>query len=195
MNKIKRLTYVFLLFSCTTAPVNHSNKFAFIEDLSNNTSASLRDYQEHRKLPNGVEYGSFVRTIQLRGESADSLKKKLSQAPCQLREDLIREPKNNEAIKDQNGKTSPIWIWTCHDGGVIRIKPQGDPTNRFRPQPHGSKALRYPPTGTTQGFQDETLKLDETGNPLPKWPKDLRSTDPQVIQDWADASHIDLLKK
>jgi len=195
--EMKQKTYAFFLFialtSCATSTKSSdSSKFAFTDTLTPNTAHSLQDYLHHQKLENGIEYGSFVRNFHLAGESVDSAKKKLSQAPCTLKEDVIREPKHNLPIRDRNEKTAPIWVWLCEDGGIIRIKPQGDPTNKFRPEPHGSKALRYPPTGEFHGFNDETLKIDEAGNPLPKWPADLKSKDPTVINDWANATHTDL---
>ena len=129
----------------------------------------------------------------MKGESATSLKKKLASSPCSLKEDVIREPKNNTPIHDQNGKTTPIWIWLCQDGGVIRAKPLGDPTSKYRKQAEVSKSLRYPPTGEFHGFNDETVKLDDEGNALPKWPADLKSKDPAVMNEWGDRVHIDLV--
>lgn len=186
------LTLVLLLSACATSKIKDSSKFAFEDQLDEQTSVSLHDYLHHQKLKNGVEYGSFVRKFRLKGESADSIKEKLNHAPCDLQVDVIREPKGNTPIKDKRGRTAPIWIWLCNDGGIIRIKPDGDPSNAFRPQPHGSKSLRYPPIGKFHGFKDETLKLDEEGKAYPKWPKDLKSKDPQVINDWANATHTNL---
>jgi len=192
------LIFVIELSACSSAPapkgdlVSDQERFAFVHPLSPNTEQSLRDYLAHQKLNNGLEYGSFVRNFHLKGESSQSIREKLSHALCRLKEDVIREPKENTPILDKMGNTAPIWIWLCADGGIIRIKPKGDPTSKFRPEPHGSKALRYPPTGMFHGFSDETLKIDEAGNPLPKWPADLQSKDPKVINDWANAVHTDL---
>lgn len=140
-------------------------------------------------------YGDTVRYLNLRGESAKSLKSIMNTLHCPLTEDVIRDPQKNEPVMDKSGHTSPIWIWTCPDGGIVRAKPDGDPTSKYRPQPHASKALRYPVDGSKAvSFNDETAKIDNEGHILPKWTKDLNTTDSEAVNAWANATHTDLKK-
>ncbi|MNL74810.1 hypothetical protein D3C87_2005030 [compost metagenome] len=48
----------------------------------------------------------------------------------------------------------------------------GDPTSKFRPQPHASASVNFPPGSSAKDFNNEAFKLDHKGTPLPKWAKD-----------------------
>lgn len=192
MQRTIGLVSLAFLFGCSSGP---APKPDFNEKVSSEVLASKEMYEHHAKLPNGLFYGDSVRNLNLRGETASSLSAVMKKMGCPLTEDVIREPSKNEPVKDKEGHTSPIWIWTCADGGVVRAKPEGDPTNKFRPQPHASKALRYPVNGTkVASFNEETAKIDNEGHILPKWPKDLNTTNSDSINDWANATHTDLKK-
>jgi hypothetical protein len=174
------------------SPSSLTDRFEFANVLPEKTMKSLQDYREHRILSNGREYGSVARSFRLQGKSALEVKLAFAPLGCPLKEDVIREPKANSPLLNPQGQPSPLWIWICEDGSVVRIKPEGDPTNRFRPQPHGSKSLRYPADGKFESFEDETIKIDEEGNPIAKWPKDLQVADPKILNAWADRAHSDL---
>lgn len=54
------------------------------------------------------------------------------------------------------------------DGGMIRVKPDGDPGNKARPEPQVSKSVRFTPSGTE--WQNEAFKVSAEGIALPKSP-------------------------
>jgi hypothetical protein len=81
-------------------------------------------------------------------------------------------------------------LFACPDGGLVRLKVNGDPCNRLRPQPHGVKSVRYPHDGDPKDFSREAFKVDHDGNPIPKSPAMLnRALEPDG---WAEAAHADL---
>jgi hypothetical protein len=119
----------------------------------------------------------------------------LSKMKCQKKEDVLKNPQTHDPLRDSDGHTIPMIVYLCDDGGVFRFKPKGDPTNRFRKDPDASKSLRYPSDSLFENFDDEVIKVDNSGHAVPKWPKDLNLADideknrAAVIQDWANDAH------
>jgi hypothetical protein len=79
------------------------------------------------------------------------------------------------------------------------VKPDGDPTSKFRPQPHASKSVRSPPDGDYRNFEDEGFKVDNDENPMPKWAKDAKNAHSagskealDFMDGMADNSHTNL---
>lgn len=204
----------FSLFSCSTIQKSNKtekNRRDFIEfqkkhpqliwnsTISDQTREALKAYQKHQSLSNGLVYGDSVRYLNLEGKSAQTIDSSLQKKDCLKRSDFLKNPKNQEALLDSQGKKIPLLVYLCPDGGVVRIKPMGDPTSKFRTQPHSSKSLRYPADSPYLTFDDEMLKVDNQGYPIPKWTKDLNpdaggKTFPpsQFIEGWAEDAHTDL---
>ncbi len=200
------------LAACSIAPLGPvSSSHPFLKALKSSPSQiwaaqvneklkqTVTDFNAHRALENGAEYGKSIRTLELQGKCAADLDQELSQMSCKRVNDVLKEPKHNQPLRTQDGKTIPMISYLCPDGGVVRVKPSGDPMSRFRPQPHASKSLRYPYDSTFETFDDEIVKVDNHGNAIPKWVKDLNlneiSTDQKsaYIEDWANDAHTDLL--
>jgi hypothetical protein len=60
-------------------------------------------------------------------------------------------------------------LYTHPDGGMVRVKPEGDPSSPFRPQPHASKSVLHDPTKGTD-LSNEAFKVTNNGEPVPKSP-------------------------
>jgi hypothetical protein len=58
-------------------------------------------------------------------------------------------------------------IYTHADGGMVRVKPEGDPSSPFRPQPHSSKSVLHDPNKGTD-LSNEAFKVTNNGEPVPK---------------------------
>lgn len=169
------------------------------QHLDSKTTRAISDYLGHRKLRSGKIYGESVRTLDLRGKCPEDLKKTLQQQQqCLLQNDFIKNSRTHAPMLDSQGQKIPMLVYLCPDGGVVRIKPSGDPTSRFRPQPHASKALRYPFDASFESFDDERVKIDHSGNPIPKWAKDLNpelslpNGREELVESWAEDAHADL---
>jgi hypothetical protein len=167
--------------------------------LSPKTRAALKEYQNHQHLKNGLIYGDSVRHLNLKGKSASSIDEELQKKDCLKRSDFLQNSKTHAALLDSHGKKIPFLVYLCPDGGVVRIKPIGDPTSQHRPQPHASKSLRYPADAPFLSFDDEIVKVDNQGFPVPKWAKDLNLDaggkafpPPQLLEGWAEDAHTDL---
>lgn len=63
----------------------------------------------------------------------------------------------------------PQDLYTHRDGGMVRVKPEGDTGSRFRPQPHASKSVLIDPKNGTS-LDNEAFKLTSRGHPVPKSP-------------------------
>lgn len=149
----------------------------------------LRDYAARRLLPDGSRYGDSVRNYALAGRSAGGIRADMERLGCPLKQDVLREPKRNQPAL-YKGRPVPMWTFLCPDGGVVRVKPIGDPASDYRPQPHASKGLRYPYDSTFEGFADEIVKVDERGVAIPKSRADLGPRAP--LDGWADDGHTDV---
>lgn len=161
----------------------------FAPSVSKKVRACLRDYESGALLPNGLVYGGSVRRYALDGKSARQVRADMKALRCPLREDVLREPRENRPIL-YRGRTIPMWAFLCPDGGVVRVKPDGDPSSSYRPEPHAIKSLRYPFDSSFTSFADEIVKVDEQGNAIPKSRADLDA--PGLVDGWADDGHTDL---
>ena len=167
-------------------------------NLSETTHKAISDYQVGKKLSSGKIYGESVRAYDLRNKCASDIDRELKQLGCGKKTDVLKNPHTKSPLLTSSGQTIPMVVFLCPDGGVVRLKPQGDPTSKFKPQPLASKALRYPFDSKFENFDDERVKIDNFGNAIPKWPKDLNpelassKDQPQIIEGWADDAHTDL---
>ena len=193
----------------STTPSARSNKFALFQanqpsfiwspKISDKIKQTLRDYKLHKTLPNGLHYGDSVRNLNLEDKTADQITTAMTELHCKKRDDSLQNPKTHAPLQDSQGKKIPLTVFLCPDGGVVRVKPAGDPTSRFRTQPQASKSLRYPFNAKFESFDDEVVKVDQSGQAIPKWTKDLNpvlTEDPtigkEIIEGWANDAHTDL---
>jgi hypothetical protein len=151
-------------------------------------AAALR-FANHERLPNGLTYGDSVRNLDLTGKTLTTLEVQLSARQCREIQTVLRDPRTNEPALCQ-AKAVPQVIYDCPDGGTVRLKPQGDPCGKYRPQPHGVKAVRFSPSLTADSFASEAFKVDKEDLAIPKVPAHLNpALDANV---WADDAHADL---
>lgn len=161
----------------------------FVAELPPKTREALRAFESRAALPGGLHYGDSVRDYSIARKSAATIRAEMQQRHCAFKNDVLKDPRTHQPSLVE-GKSVPLWVFLCPDGGVVRIKPEGDPTSRYRPQPHGSKALRYPYNSKFEDFSDEVLKVDPEGNAIPKFPAELA---PKALVDgWAEDAHQDL---
>ena len=159
---------------------------------------AIADFKAHKVVKDRMEYGASVRTFSLEKKSASEIDHHFKSIQCFKKKDVLKNPKTQDPLIDKKGEKIPMIIYLCPDGGVVRIKPQGDSTSRFRPQPHGSKSLRFPYNGKFESFDDEVVKVDNAGNPIPKWTRDLNplygdsETQREFVEGWAQDAHTDL---
>jgi hypothetical protein len=136
------------------------------------TPQALQGYLHDKRVVGAdgrtYSHGGSVRTLDLRGKSAAAIDHELTQRGFVRRDGVIRYRDGSVAIV--NGQTARQIYYLHPDGSMIRIKPDGDPTNARRPQPHISKSVRHPPNASHEDFSKEAFKVDSQGNPLPKDP-------------------------
>lgn len=163
---------------------------------------SLRAFKNHRKLSNGLAYGSMVQHLNLEGLCPEKIEAWAAQHACSRQDDVLKEPKRNAPIHDTHGNTIPLVSYLCPDGGVIRTKPQGDPTSPFDRAPLASIAMRFFGSDRYENFSDEAFKIDSAGLAIPKWPKDLnlelqglsKKNRKAYVDEWARDAHTHLTK-
>jgi len=211
MYNLRCLFFVFLLIGCVSSIARRDHlKKEFLEFYSLNreqiwaasakekVKAAVVDFQNKRKLSNGMIYGNSVRKLKLTKSTLEEIENEMSSNACLKKTDTIQDPKTGKPKLDSHQKQVPMDTYICPDGGVVRIKKQGDPMSAFRPQPHAIKALRYPFNSPYESFQHETVKVDDEGNPVPKWVPDLNreilppSREKDLIEGWAEDVHTDL---
>ena len=211
------LGWTALVSGCSTSPLENeikqkqeSRRF-FIQKIEKNPTQiwasslprkarqALNAYEDHQLVgPHHLEYGYSVRNFVLSGKSVLELDREIADLGCTKQDDVLKNPQNQHPLKDSKGKTIPLWVYLCPDGGVFRIKPKGDPTSRYRKGPQASKALRFPYDSLFESFDDEMIKVDNDGNAVPKWVKDLnlklvnQSDEKRLIEGWANDAHTDL---
>ena len=69
-------------------------------------------------------------------------------------------------------------LYVHPDGGMVRVKAQGDPSSLMRPEPHASRSVLLEPSSPDgrfdvlydSGWRNEGFKVDDEGNPAPKAP-------------------------
>jgi hypothetical protein len=159
---------------------------------------TLSDYATLKVLKNGRVYGNSVRSLNIENKCLHEIELQLEKQSCERKDQFVKDLKSQNAVRTSDGKTIPLLVYLCDDGGVVKIKPVGDPTSRFRPQPHASKSLRYPYNSRFESFDDEVVKVNNSGRAVPKWAKDLNFENvpsdqkKEWIEDWANDSHSDL---
>lgn len=212
-NRFKGTSFLFpvflpglFLFACaTTPPMQKFVSFAetypdriWTKEPNAKLKHAIQDYREKKVLASGQIYGAVARNYSLLNKCAEEVQKEMIQQNCKEKTDVLKAPKTNQPLLNQKGQTIPLLVYLCEDGSVVRLKPEGDPTSKFKPQPLASKALRYPFDSKFENFDDEVVKVDNFGNAIPKWTKDMNPelTKPgeqaDFIQGWADDAHTDL---
>lgn len=190
-------TLLLLLTACTTARAKEDfDRFqvwhperVFSPNVSEKVKQCLKDFGTRLLLPNGLSYGESARNYQLRNKTLRQVTTDMRDLGCSHRVDFIRDPLSH-APKLFRGETIPLWVFVCPDGGVIRVKPQGDPLSTHRPQLHGSKALRYPFDAKFENYSDEVVKVDDEGIAVPKSRGDLGPV--HLMTGWGEDAHMDL---
>ena len=172
------------------------------KDLTPALRASLDAYRGHKTLSNGVEYGSVIRSLNLAPLCVSEIENWANEHACKRQDDVIKSAKDNQPLHDAQGKTIPLVSFLCPDGGVIRMKPEGDPTQPKNSHPNAVKAMRFFGVNRYSDFSDEAFKVDNAGLPIPKWPKELNTNLPGLssdkkarelyIDEWAHDAHTQL---
>lgn len=152
--------------------------------------AAIKAYADRRKVKGGLIYGDSVRTYSLKGKCADEIAADMKTLGCQKKTDVIREPLRNQPVRGADGRTTPIWQFVCADGGVIKVKPLGDPNSRYTSFPHASRTLRFPAESKYRDYRDEVAKISEDGHVIPRGPGDLKPRD--LVEGWSREAHIPL---
>jgi hypothetical protein len=170
------------------------------QSISKQLRESVEAFQQHKKLPNGVVYGSTIRDLNLTRTCEEDIFAWAKKHGCSRKNDFIKNPADNSPRLDARGKTIPLVSLLCKDGGVIRLKPEGDPTYKKNPDPNAVKAMRFFGVDRYDSFEDEAFKIDDAGMPIPKWSKDLNVELPELtsgdrdryIEEWAKDAHSPL---
>jgi hypothetical protein len=179
-----------------------TNSQIWAQPLPPKVASALADYNSKKKLPNGFYYGQAAREVSLIGKTAAQVEAALAKFKCVKDMQQIKNATTSQPILDAAGKPIPMIVFICPEGSAFRLKPEGDSTSKFRPQPHGVKALRHPYNGPFLTFDDEVIKVDsEGGNPLPKvggglvnWFPDDKAAQGDAMDAWANRAHADLKK-
>jgi len=69
---------------------------------------------------------------------------------------LYRRRDGSRTVDPTDPEIVPHDIYTHPDGGMVRVKPEGDPGSPHRPGPHASKSVLHDPNGGT-GFENEAF--------------------------------------
>lgn len=164
-----------------------------------NTQLTPRTEQAISAYKRGI-LGKSVQNLDLRNKTADEVRTELVKRGFQREMGVIKDVRTGQpVINPRTGRAVPMEIWTNADGGMVRLKPEGDPTSRFRPQAHLSISVLYPPGASGHDFNNEAFKVDHRGNPLPKWATDARNpfaaaspAGKKFLDDLASQTHINL---
>lgn len=201
---------VFCLLATSSALAADAPRFSQVQErspesiwaakISPKLRSSLEAYQQHKKLKNGTEYGSLIRSLDLGKVCASQIVAWATEHSCIRENELVRSPKDNLPLHGANGKVIKMVAFLCPDGSVIRMKPYGDPSQPKNSEPNAVKAMRFFGRDRYENFSDEAFKVDNAGLPVPKWPKDLNtklpgldsSTREAFIGEWARDAHTDL---
>lgn len=153
---------------------------------------ALKGYLKGESCPNGMRFGQVAKNLHFTVPTLEEVEEMMKNYDCKKRVDVLRGL-DNKPYKTRRGNTIPLWVWSCAEGTVVRVKPFGDPTSKFNRKAHGSVALRYPCDAPYNSFEDEMLKVDNNGNPIPKWARELDSKDPEVVESWGHAAHFSII--
>jgi hypothetical protein len=164
-----------------------------------NTQLTPRTEQAIKAFAAGT-LGASVKGLDLRNRTAAEVQTELTRRGFVRELSHIRDVRTGQPVLNpKTGKPVPMEIWTHRDGGMVRIKPEGDPTSRHRPLPHLSVAVLYPPGASGHDFNNEAFKVDFAGNALPKWAADARNPYPaaspagkRFLDDLAGRTHVNL---
>jgi hypothetical protein len=193
-----------LLASCASsgpAPLSADQKRAHFEQqagsgialwgpqATESTRAAVARFYRGERLANGLPYGASMKRILVRGKHYSALEAELEKEGCRKIEDHLRDPKSHEPALCAEKKIPQV-IFDCPDGGMVRIKPQGDPCSKFRPQPHSVKAVREPFNASVSDFSKEAFKVDDSARAIPKSPAELSRE--LNADEWAEDAHSDL---
>lgn len=125
--------------------------------------------------------GKSVKDLDLRGMTPEQIHEKLTKEGfTHTREPLKagKDAQGNQLYKKRDGsKTTnpndpdivPHDIYVHPDGGMVRVKPEGDPGANIRSEPHASKSVLLDPNKGT-GFENEGFKVTNDGQAVPKSP-------------------------
>lgn len=146
------------------------------------------------------ELGSSVKKLNLQGLPVAAVRERLTAGGFTREMGVVMDVRTGRpAVNPTTGRPVPMEIWSHPDGGMVRVKPEGDPTSQFRPQPHLSVSVKYPPDASGHDFNNEAFKVDFQGHPLPKWAKDAANphgaqtpAGKQFLDDLAARTHLDL---
>ncbi|MEB3284745.1 MAG: hypothetical protein VKN33_05620 [Candidatus Sericytochromatia bacterium] len=163
------------------------------------TQMTPRTEQAIRSFAQGT-LGQSVKGMDLRHRTAEQVRHELTRRGFSREMGVIKDVRTGRpVINPQTGRPIPMEVWTHRDGGMVRIKPEGDPLSRHRPAPHLSVSVLYPPGASGHDFNNEAFKVDFAGNPLPKWASDARNPFPaatpagkRFLDDLAARTHINL---
>jgi hypothetical protein len=163
------------------------------------TQMTPRTEQALKSYAQGL-LGKSVQGMDLRNKTADQARKELQRRGFTREMGVIKDVRTGQpVVNPKTGLPVPIEVWTHQDGGLVRIKPEGDPTSRHRPAPHLSVSVLYPPGASGHDFNNEAFKVDFAGNPLPKWASDARNPFPaaspagkRFLDDLAGRTHLNL---
>jgi hypothetical protein len=115
-------------------------------------------------------YGRSVKHLDISGQTAEQIDTALKGKGFVRIDDEIRDFKTGQPLG------VPMTVYVHPDGGMVRVKPQGDPASPMRKQPHASKSVRWPPDASYAEFEREAVKIDQAGNPRPKLPAHLHAS-------------------
>lgn len=169
------------------------------EKITPNVKSALNDFSSSKKIEQGLIYGNSVKTLRIDGLNAKQLDRELVRRGFTKHRSVVHDPVTKKPVLDFQGREIIMDAYTHPDGGMVRVKPNGDVTSKYRPQPHASKSVRYPADASYENFEFEAFKVDDLGMPLPKWSKDIRNpygnNTPKgapFLDNWADDTHINL---
>jgi hypothetical protein len=160
---------------------------------------AVADYNAKKALGEKLVYGASLRGLKLAGLTAKSIDEQLKKRGFQRHDDFIRDPKSKEPLLGKDKKPVAMTVYTHADGAMIRVKPDGDPFSKFRPQPQAVKAVRGPPDADYRDFAAEAFKVEAGGDrAIPKSPREVKNPykDTELsntfLDGWGDAAHSDV---
>lgn len=168
-----------------------------------NLSSAIRDFADSKVLPNDRIYGHSAKHLDIRNQTAASLKSLLLKAGFTEKQctfwDFSKKPRRPKV--DSNGEIIPIWVFWNHDGSKVLVKPNGDSTSAFRKNPDAYKAVLYPFDADPCEWSSDSFLVDNEGQALPKWPQDMNNPFPPdseqsrlFLEDWSNRVHSSLIQ-
>jgi hypothetical protein len=181
--------------------LEHSPSTIWSQNLNSKTLESVHAYDQHKKLSNGQGYGDSIRQLDLSRLCDSQILAWAKKHHCKEQDDFLKNSADNLPLHDSHGKTIPLISLICTDGGVVRLKPIGDPTSQKFSKPSVVKAMRFFGSENYANFSDEAFKVDNQGRAVPKWPDDLNTQLPglqnasikqKFVSDWGSDAHSEL---